>query len=147
MRVNVERVLERDQKLSELDDRAGERLTGIIPSYRVAEHCLAVADIWACILTNIVCKDDMHHLFQTIYKLTTYLRSVQQKSRYNWWQWSVSWVTPYKIYWSVSPIIVIALPMTYLVYGLVRDMFKDWVMMYPNFSLPDICGSSHSGSL
>ena len=29
MRVNVDKVLERDQKLSELDDRAGEEILGL----------------------------------------------------------------------------------------------------------------------
>jgi hypothetical protein len=35
MKTNVEKVLERDQKLSELDDRAGKaRITGSLPNLR-----------------------------------------------------------------------------------------------------------------
>jgi len=42
MRVNVEKVLERDQKLSELDTRAGNNTSGLIPH----SYCLALTKIY-----------------------------------------------------------------------------------------------------
>ncbi|OON15303.1 hypothetical protein X801_08897, partial [Opisthorchis viverrini] len=43
MRTNVEKVLERDQKLSQLDDRAGKKYNGIISfGRRFAGGCFTV---------------------------------------------------------------------------------------------------------
>jgi len=39
MRVNVEKVLERDKKLTELDDRAGYVSVGIAKNWRASENC------------------------------------------------------------------------------------------------------------
>ncbi|GIY84801.1 vesicle-associated membrane protein 3 [Caerostris darwini] len=76
MRVNVEKVLDRDQKLSELDDRAGEKL-----NKTVQKDKLGLCSGWVCYNTIITREKGYDALLKVVDIMRTNVEKVLERDQ------------------------------------------------------------------